>query len=87
MKATIIAKATAYILARERDSKRLRRDIVPYRSRIAAFVVGRVAAVGGGECVTCFYSIHFFFSPSFPGCLGAVMFEIGDSVCSCGDAL
>jgi hypothetical protein len=36
-KATIIAKATAYILAQERDSKRLQADIVLCQSRIAAF--------------------------------------------------
>jgi hypothetical protein len=36
-KATIIAKATEYILAQERDSKRLRADVVAYRSRIVAF--------------------------------------------------
>jgi len=36
-KATIIAKATAYILAQERDLKRLRSDIVLCQSRIAAF--------------------------------------------------
>ena len=63
-----------------------------YRSWIAAFVVGKVAAVGGGGCVTYFYSIPFFLSfflsfPSFPGCLGAAMLEIGDSVYGCGDAL
>jgi Helix-loop-helix DNA-binding domain len=36
-KATIIAKATAYILAQERDSKRLQADMVLCQSRIAAF--------------------------------------------------
>lgn len=36
-KATIITKATAYILAQERDSKRLRADIMRYRRQIAAF--------------------------------------------------
>jgi hypothetical protein len=60
-KATIIAKATAYILAQERDSKRLRADMALCQSLIAAFealeqagvvvvVVGSVAAVGGGVC-------------------------------------
>ena len=36
-KAIIMAKATEYILAQERDSKRLRADMAAYRSRTAAF--------------------------------------------------